>query len=82
MFDLTYEGFIEFVQNQPDDRTINHDGFIGCAVGDYVEHVKGNRNYDLVYDVVHKLPENVHDALGWEDGKIYPTYKELKKLVR
>lgn len=82
MSELTYQGFVDFVQSQPDDRRINHNGFTGCAVGDYVEHEKGNRRNYLVYGVVDVLPENVHDILGWENGRYYPTYKELKELVK
>lgn len=55
---LTYEGFKEFVSNQPEDKTINHDpgeigefvGWCGCAVGAYVKTVLGkpvDRKFDL-----------------------------------
>ena len=37
----TYQGFVEFCNNQPADRPIDDDSWWSCSVGDYIETVKG-----------------------------------------
>lgn len=44
--ELSYEGFCEFVKQQSEIREINHRGtWENCAVGEYVNHVIGNRDW-------------------------------------
>ena len=49
MSELTEEGLLSFINNQPADKEINHASWRHCAVGDYVASVLGefDRRYDL-----------------------------------
>lgn len=64
----TYEGFIEFVEMQPDGKKIDHTGgWTRCAIGDYMKDLglTGMFNsMDFVHLVLSVVAPEVYDILN------------------
>jgi hypothetical protein len=83
--------FIKFVQSKPDDKKINQDSFITCAIGDYHRHIrkplKLNENFKI--DIENSSPlylelssiSTARSSSLTYDINDCNTYGELKKVL-
>ena len=67
----TPQGFLDFINEQPDDRKINHDSWDSCATGDYIKSVgiqapscfnemsDRHKQYDLFDSLSRKLTSSI-----------------------
>lgn len=84
MLTISLEGFIKFVNDQPDDRSINHDTYATCAVGDYLEVSDYHKEYAGVFAREFLGPLNKRSGiptLGSLTQYTCPTYGDLKLLI-
>ena len=80
----SYDGFIEFIHQQPANRTILHgNGWCGCAVGDYLSghEINGHIN-DWADDIKVDNPE-LFDILVLKNKARaeFPTYGKLQEWL-
>lgn len=86
----TMTGFVEFINEQDPDMTIDHSGLCGCAIGDYVKSVSGtrfnlSRNMALAKKLrtakqikYNKLREVLCTFPSW---RAVPTYGHLQEFI-
>lgn len=92
--ELHIDGFVEFIFDQPSDRTICHNSWGDCAVGDYVESQGGSRfddcdRGDAMYNAFSyangdysQLGAALYDALNTAGATdLLDTYGDLKFFI-
>ena len=57
-----YSDFVEFVNDQDPELAINHTGWCGCAIGDFVHANCDTREEDIVVQVLDMLFPPLYDA--------------------
>ncbi len=75
----TYQGFIDFINNEPAERAISHCTWGTCAVGDYIKEVTNSRGGSYAFSKqIMKEDISFYAALGSGYG---PTYGALQAWI-
>jgi hypothetical protein len=63
-----FKDFLEFIAHQPRDRSIDHDSWSSCAVGDYVRSLENclayNVNLATMLDVLQENDPELRELLN------------------
>jgi hypothetical protein len=89
---LSVSGFIDFLEEQDPNDTINHFDSETCALGLYVQSLLPDTSWDerdQVYTAILKaLPEEIEENLNYSNSanEYYPTFgvllSEIKKAIK
>ena len=82
MDNINYTSFKAFVMAQDESRTINHESFDTCAIGEYMLHSIGV--IDMSNGDIKELldgNEELLQAIGGDSADDLRTYKELQLLL-
>lgn len=79
----TFEGFVEFVNNQPSDKVIDHSFWESCSVGEYVASIDNTTSVGSVAWEI--LPRGINALLGDTNKTVLeivvPTYGVLATVL-